>query len=75
MWTDRLSVHQQLQSQLDPTLRLTYLWSTSIIETVLNLPIDLWTEHNAEVHGQTYVEQNAALLKKPQAEITRPQAL
>ena len=57
------------------TIRPTYLWSTSIIEILLNLTIELWTDRNAEVHGRTYAEQNATLLTKHRIEITRLKAL
>ena len=51
--------------------RSPHLWSTSIVETALRLTIDLWTERNADLHGRTYAEQNAALLTKHRAEINR----
>ena len=51
--------------------RPAFLWSTSIIETLLTLTIDLWETRNAEVHGKTAAEQNAILLPKYRAEIIR----
>lgn len=57
------------------TLRAPHLWSASIIETILTLTIDLWTERNADVHGRTYAEQNAALLTRYRAEIHRLSSL
>ena len=55
--------------------RPAYLWSATVLEILITLTIELWETRNAEVHGKTAAEQNAILLPKYRAEITRLQDL